>query len=44
VEAALAFVEGGGAAAHIGRLDAGLDVVEGRAGTTIRAERGHAPT
>jgi carbamate kinase len=39
VEAAVAFVESGGAVAHIGRLDAGLDVVEGRAGTTIRAER-----
>ena len=37
VEAALAFVEAGGSAAHIGRLDAGLDVVEGRTGTTIRA-------
>lgn len=39
VEAALAFVEGGGGSAHIGRLDAGIDVVEGRAGTTIRAGR-----
>jgi carbamate kinase len=39
VEAALAFVEAGGNSAHIGRLDAGLDVVEGRAGTTIRADR-----
>jgi carbamate kinase len=39
VEAALAFVEGGGASAHIGRLDMGVDVVEGRAGTTIRAAR-----
>lgn len=38
VEACVAFVEGGGYAAHIGRLDAGLDVVEGRTGTTIRAE------
>jgi carbamate kinase len=37
VEACVAFVEGGGNAAHIGRLDAGLDVVEGRTGTTIRA-------
>ena len=37
VEACVAFVEGGGDAAHIGRLDAGLDVVEGRTGTTIRA-------
>lgn len=37
VEAALAFVEAGGSAAHIGRLDAGLDVVQGRTGTTIRA-------
>ena len=36
VEAAVAFVESGGAAAHIGRLELGLDVVEGRAGTTIR--------
>jgi carbamate kinase len=42
VEAALAFVEAGGAVAHIGRLDAGLEVVEGRAGTTIRAERANA--
>lgn len=42
VEAAVAFVEGGGGSAHIGRLDAGLDVVEGRAGTTIRAERADA--
>lgn len=39
VEAAVAFVEAGGQSAHIGRLDAGLDVVEGRAGTTIRAGR-----
>ncbi|HUG40969.1 MAG TPA: carbamate kinase [Longimicrobiales bacterium] len=39
VEAALAFVEGGGAAAHIGRLDQGLDVVEGKTGTTIRPAR-----
>jgi len=39
VEAALAFVESGGASAHIGRLDAGIDVVEGRAGTTIRGGR-----
>ncbi len=38
VEAAVAFVESGGTAAHIGRLEAGLDVVEGRTGTTIRAE------
>lgn len=37
VEAAVAFVESGGNAAHIGRLEAGLDVVEGRTGTTIRA-------
>jgi carbamate kinase len=37
VEACVAFVEAGGNAAHIGRLDAGLDVVEGRTGTTIRA-------
>lgn len=37
VEAAVAFVESGGHAAHIGRLEAGLDVVEGRTGTTIRA-------
>jgi carbamate kinase len=37
VEAAVAFVEAGGDSAHIGRLDSGLDVVEGRAGTTIRA-------
>ncbi len=37
VEACIAFVESGGIAAHIGRLDAGLDVVEGRTGTTIRA-------
>ena len=36
VEAAAAFVEGGGLAAHIGRLDQGLDVVEGKTGTTIR--------
>jgi carbamate kinase len=40
VEAAVAFVEEGGTVAHIGRLDAGLDVVEGRAGTTILGERG----
>jgi carbamate kinase len=39
VEAAVAFVEAGGTVAHIGRLDAGLEVVEGRAGTTIRAGR-----
>jgi carbamate kinase len=39
VEAAVAFVEAGGSTAHIGRLHAGLEVVEGRAGTTIRAER-----
>ena len=38
VEAAVAFVESGGATAHIGRLEAGLDVVEGRTGTTIRAD------
>ena len=37
VEAAVAFVEAGGAAAHIGRLEVGLEVVEGRRGTTIRA-------
>jgi carbamate kinase len=37
VEAAVAFVEAGGAAAHIGRLEDGLEVVEGRTGTTIRA-------
>jgi carbamate kinase len=37
VEACVAFVEEGGDAARIGRLDAGLDVVEGRTGTTIRA-------
>jgi carbamate kinase len=37
VEACVAFIEQGGIAAHIGRLDAGLDVVEGRTGTTIRA-------
>ena len=36
VEAAVAFVKGGGEAARIGRLDQGLEVVEGRAGTTIR--------
>lgn len=36
VEAAVAFVEGGGVAAHIGRLDQGLDVVEAKHGTTIR--------
>jgi carbamate kinase len=36
VEAAVAFVEDGGTTAHIGRLDVGIDVVEGRAGTTIR--------
>jgi carbamate kinase len=36
VEAAVAFVEAGGVTAHIGRLDSGIDVVEGRAGTTIR--------
>lgn len=42
VEAAVAFVEAGGTVAHIGRLDAGLDVVEGRAGTTIRAQDGTA--
>ncbi len=35
VEACVAFVEAGGDAAHIGRLDAGLEVVEGRTGTTI---------
>jgi carbamate kinase len=40
VEAALAFVDAGGTAAHIGRLDAGVDVLEGRAGTTIRAVPG----
>jgi carbamate kinase len=39
VEAAVAFVEAGGGSAHIGRLDAGLDIVEGRAGTTIRVAR-----
>ena len=38
VEAAVTFVESGGTAAHIGRLESGLDVVEGRTGTTIRAE------
>ncbi len=37
VEACVAFVEAGGNAAHIGRLNAGLEVVEGRTGTTIRA-------
>jgi carbamate kinase len=37
VEACVAFVEEGGEAARIGRLDAGLDVVEGRTGTTIGA-------
>lgn len=37
VEACVAFVTAGGNAAHIGRLDAGLEVVEGRTGTTIRA-------
>ncbi len=37
VEACVDFVEAGGNAAHIGRLDAGLEVVEGRTGTTIRA-------
>ncbi len=37
VEACVAFVAAGGNAAHIGRLDAGLEVVEGRTGTTIRA-------
>jgi carbamate kinase len=37
VEACVAFVESGGNAAHIGRLNAGLEVVEGRTGTTIRA-------
>jgi carbamate kinase len=42
VEAAVAFVESGGASAHIGRLDAGLDVVEGRAGTTIRPDQSSA--
>ena len=36
VEAATTFVEGGGKAAHIGRLEQGLDVVEGKTGTTIR--------
>ncbi|MDX1673424.1 MAG: carbamate kinase [Longimicrobiales bacterium] len=36
VQAAVAFVEAGGRDAHIGRLEAGLDVVEGRTGTTIR--------
>ena len=36
VEAAVAFVESGGTAAHIGRLETGLEVVEGGAGTTIR--------
>lgn len=36
VEACVAFVKAGGDAAHIGRLDAGLEVVEGRTGTTIR--------
>ena len=38
VEAAAAFVESGGAAAHIGRLEDGLEVAEGRTGTTIRAD------
>ncbi len=38
VEAAVAFVESGGTSAHIGRLESGLDVVEGRTGTTIRAD------
>jgi carbamate kinase len=42
VEAAVAFVESGGTLAHIGRLDEGLEVVEGRAGTTIRAKRADA--
>ena len=37
VEACVTFIEEGGGAARIGRLDAGLDVVEGRTGTTIRA-------
>lgn len=37
VEACVAFIEAGGSKAHIGRLDAGLEVVEGRTGTTIRA-------
>lgn len=37
VEAAVAFVEAGGTAAHIGRLDQGLDVVQGKLGTTIRS-------
>jgi carbamate kinase len=35
VEAAIAFVRGGGRRALIGRLDRGLDVVEGRTGTLI---------
>jgi carbamate kinase len=35
VEAAVAFVRAGGGRACIGRLDQGLDVVEGSAGTTI---------
>jgi carbamate kinase len=35
VEAAVAFVRGGGRRAHIGRLEQGLDVVNGNAGTTI---------
>lgn len=37
VEAAIAFVRGGGRRAHIGRLDQGLPAVHGEAGTTIVA-------
>jgi carbamate kinase len=35
VEAAVAFLKQGGKRAHIARLDAGLDAIEGRAGTVI---------
>jgi carbamate kinase len=35
IEAAVAFVRGGGEAAFIARLDRGLEAVHGEAGTTI---------
>ena len=38
LEAAVAFVEAGGTAAHIGRLEDGLNVVQGKTGTTVRNE------
>ena len=39
VEAALDFLAAGGERVHIARLDQGLDAVNGKAGTTIVAER-----